>query len=221
MKQFSLLTFTLLICALAQAQIKQGDIVLGGNLGYTSQSWSTQYSTGSPSSTKNQTLTIAPSIGSVIKDNLVLGFDLAYSHSKTDGNPGESTSGNGFTGGIFLRKYRSLGNGFYLFGQARLTGNYMHTTQDNPGGSQITSDVTNQYGFGLQLFPGIAYALNSKWQLEMGLTNFFVINYTHSEQTQTYTNQQDWHNTGEYFSAQSSLTGATTFTIGLRYFIGS
>ncbi|WP_188935328.1 hypothetical protein [Puia dinghuensis] len=222
MKQFSLLTFTVLICTLAQAQIKKGDIVLGGNLYYSNQTQTISSGNGSPYSTKYQSITIAPSFGKVVKDNLVLGFDVAYTYDNSNDGQGDKTNGNGFAAGIFLRKYRSIGNGFYLFGQTRLSGNYLHSAQDEPANNNvITSNVTDSYGFNLQFFPGIAYAINQKWQLELALTNFFAVNYTHTKQNLTYTNQPDYHYSGSTFGAASSLTGNNTYTIGLRYFIGS
>lgn len=221
MNQFSLLTFTVFICSLAQAQIKKGDLVLGGNLDYNNQKQTINYSGRDSSIYKYRTISIAPSFGKVIRDNLVLGFSIAYTYYRQDDNQGDVTRGNGFAGSVFLRKYKPLGNGFYLFGEASLGGNYTHTSLNQPGSNSLLSQVTNDYGVTLNLFPGIAYAINPKWQLEMALTNFFVISYSHSKLTQSNPNQPDYHNTIDDFTAESAITGGDTFTIGLRYFIGN
>ena len=221
MKKLYALAFTVFVCSMAHAQVKKGDIVLGGNLGYNNQSQSIDNNGSGLYSNKSDNLTIAPSFGRVVKDNLVLGFDIAYNYTKSTYSSQQGSTGNGFAAGVFLRKYRPLGNNFYLFGQSRLSGSYMHTTLDQQPGSQPVSDVNNIYGFTLQFFPGIAYALNAKWQLEAGLPNFFAISYSNSKDTQTFTAQPDSHNNLRTFSVQSSLTGSTALSVGLRYFIGN
>jgi len=221
MKKLYALVFTGFVCSIAHAQVKKGDIVLGGNLGYSNLSQSSDNNGSNLYSNKSDNLTIAPSFGRVIKDNLVLGFDIAYNYTKNSYAGGPNSNGNGFAAGVFLRKYRSLGNNFYLFGQSRLSGSYMHTAQDQQPGTQPTRDVNNIYGFALQFFPGIAYALNAKWQLEAGLPNFFSVSYTNSKETETYTSQPDGHSNSHLFSFQSSITGSTALSVGLRYFIGN
>jgi hypothetical protein len=38
----------------------------------------------------------------------------------------------------------------------------MHSSAPEQSGSQVTSDVSNSYGFAIQFFPGLAYALSPK-----------------------------------------------------------
>ena len=221
MKNLYLLAFIVLGYTAADAQIKKGETVLGGNLGYTDQSQSSGVNSSYPYKSTNRNLTLSPAFGKVIRDNLVLGFDISYTNSKSTYTGTPDNTGNGFGAGIFIRKYRPLGNGFYLFGQSRLGFNYTHSSQAEPVGSSITRDVVNVYGATLQFFPGIAYSLNPRWQLEAGLPNFFSIGYSHTKETQSYAGQSaDFTNNGHLFSAQSSLTGSNSLTVGVRYFIG-
>jgi hypothetical protein len=226
MKQtYALLLFSLLCSFVASAQIKKGDIVLGGNIDYSNQAMTSAQS-GIPSttnSTKSNAISINPSLGKAIRDNLVVGIDLAYSRDtysyNTVGGPAENQVTSGFMAGIFVRRYKPIGAGFSLFGQAELSGNYTHTNNADPS-STVIVDHTNGYGFSLQFYPGIAYALNRRWQLEMGLTDFFSLAYTHSKETQEYSNQPTVNSSGHIFAFTSSLTGADEFTVGVRYFIG-
>lgn len=221
MKKLYALAFTVFVCSVAHAQVKKGDILLGGNLTYFDQSQQQYSGNATPVTSTSRNLSIAPAFGKAIKDNLVLGFDIAYTNGKSGYTGTSSINSNGFSAGIFLRKYKLLGNGFFLFGQSRLGGSYTHSSQDEPQGNQPTADVYNSYGFVLQFFPGIAYALNSKWQLEAGLPNFFGVSYSNSKETLSYSNQPDSHFNGHSFSLQSSITGSTALSVGLRYFIRS
>jgi hypothetical protein len=225
-KLYALASFVVLFSSV-HAQVKSGDIILGGNLSYSNQGTTVPQAPGvvSPSAlTKQNNLIINPSIGKAVRDNLVVGLDLSYGHSdfsyNASGNPAQTSSANSFTAGVFVRRYKPLGNGFYLFGQAELSGGYSHSSSFNPQTAE-SSSTENGYGVTLQLYPGIAYALNRRWQIETGLPNFFSIDYTHQKTTASYTNGvPDQTSTYHNFSLASALTGTNEFTVGVRYFIG-
>jgi|SRR6185437_10274712 len=229
MKQTYALLFCVFVYSITNAQVKKEDIVLGGNLNYYDAVSNGAQATNPPTNfptTKQSSLGINPSLGKAIKDNLVLGIDLAYTHFTASENPASTSSiaqtGNSFTAGVFLRRYKPIGAGFSLFGQAELSGNYSHSTGESPSTTQFaeTSDHSNGFGFTLQVYPGIAYALNRRWQLETSLPNFLSINYTHASSTQQYSGQPAESSGGHSFSISSSLTGNDEFTVGVRYFIG-
>lgn len=221
MKKLYALAFTAFVCSIVHAQVKKGDIVLGGNLSWFDQSQQQFGGNATSVNSSSRNLSIAPAFGKVIKDNLILGFDIGYSNGRSDYTGSSGINSNGFSAGIFLRKYKPLGNGFFLFGQSRVGGGYTHSSQNEPQGNQPSEDVNNTYNFALQFFPGIAYALNQKWQLEAGLPNFFSVSYSNSRETVSYTNQPDTHFNAHSFSLQSSITGSTALSVGLRYFIGN
>jgi hypothetical protein len=221
MKKMYVLLFTVLACSMARAQIKKGDILLGANLNYSSQDYSNNGAAINPYSTSYKTFGVGPSFGKAIKDNLVLGLDLGYTHYSASYSPGIATTGNGFNGGIFLRKYKPLGKNFYLFGEVALNGNYTHNSQAEQPGSQPSVDDTHTYGFSFQLFPGLAYVLGPKWQLEAEVPGFCSIAYSHSKQTYSYTGQPDQYYNSHDFSIASSFSGTNTITAGVRYLIGN
>ncbi|HEY4108342.1 hypothetical protein [Puia sp.] len=219
MKKLYVLFVTVCCCGAAHAQLKKGAIALGGNLSYSDATQTS--SNGTDYTYRTRGLSVAPAFGKMIKDNLMFGFDIDYTNTKYDYPMNQTNTANGFGAGIFIRKYKSLGNGFYLFGQSRLGGSYSHSGIDEPTGNEPTRDVTNSYGFSLQFLPGIAYSLSRKWQLEAGLPNFFAVNYAHTTDTQSFTTQPDVVNKSSNFSIQSSLAGNNSLSVGLRYFIGN
>jgi hypothetical protein len=209
----------IVICSVAQAQVGKGAIIIGGNIAYQDQR------SDNPSATYlTHDLNINPSIGKAIRTNLVLGIDLSYSHSISDymnaGEPNDTQAGNSFYAGVFLRRYKLLGNGFYLFGQAEAGINYGHTSTDYPLNVPPSSDKTNSYGIQLLLYPGIAYAINQHWQIETGLPNFFAVHYNHSSETAVVTGQSSQESKSHSLYISSSLGGTNAFTVGVRYFIG-
>jgi hypothetical protein len=227
MKKLYALAVFVVLFRIAHAQVKSGDIILGGNLSYSTQSTSTPQIAGTASPTtfsKQNSLVINPSIGKAIRDNLVLGLDLSYGHNSNSdnlaGSPAETGTVNSFTAGVFVRRYKPLGNGFYLFGQAELSGGCSHSSSSTPQPGE-PSTAQNGYEITLQLYPGIAYALNRRWQIETGLPNFLSIDYTHSKSTTSYPNGiPDQSSTYHSFDLASALTGTNEFTVGVRYFIG-
>jgi hypothetical protein len=217
MKKFYLFSCLILTGFISHAQIGKGTIILGGNLEYDESAAS---DFNNPA-TKSTGLTINPSFGKAIKNNLVLGFDVTYGHATSSEEQDYNQTSNSFGAGVFLRKYKSLGNGFYLFGQSRIGGGYSHGSITNPNttGNPV-NNVSNGYNLSLQFYPGIAYAIDRRWQIEIGLPNFLAVNYSHSKETLSYIGQPDELSTSHDFNVASSLTGANDFSVGIRYFIG-
>jgi hypothetical protein len=215
MKKFYLSLSLLFIFFLSQAQINKGAVLLGGNLEYDAASSSSNVA----GSIKTSFLNLNPTFGKAIQDNLVLGFDVTYGHS-TGSQPQQfNQTSNEVGAGFFIRKYKLLGNGFYLFGQSRIGGYYLHSTSNDPGTQNSPSTIENGYNISLQFYPGIAYAINRKWQVEIGLPTFFAVNYDHSKGTDSNTGQPDQTFTSNSFDAVSSLSGTNEFSVGLRYVI--
>src|SRR5690348_10084827 len=121
MKKIFILAVSVLFfhAASINAQITKGSVFLGGNFSGGSQkikntnSGATNYS--------NSSFTITPVFGKVIRENLVLGADAGYSFYKNEMyNAASIQKQHGYSAGIFLRQYRPLGKGFYIFLQERL-----------------------------------------------------------------------------------------------------
>jgi len=217
MKKFYLSLSLLFIFFLSQAQINKGTILLGGNLEYGESSGSSSVPNAPvPKATE---LSISPVFGKAVKDNLVLGFDVTYGHNTNSLTQQYSESSDEAGADFFVRKYKLLGNGFYLFGQAGIGGSYSHNSSYDPGTPNSISSTGHGYNISLQVYPGIAYAINRNWQVEIAMPNFFQMNYSHSKETASTTGQPDQVSTGNNFDVASSLSGTNEFSVGLRYLI--
>jgi hypothetical protein len=220
MKKLYFFVFGILLCTIVQAQINKGAIMIGGNVGYSEQSGK---SSGALVTTKMESWNVNPSFGKAIKDNLVLGLDINYGHSHYDnGDPSYDNGTNNYKAGVFLRRYKPIGNNFYLFIQSMFSVSYTHGTASYQNGNNIpyTHDDNKEFGLAFQIYPGISYAINRKWQLETGLPNFLSAAYNHSKDVVSNTGQPDQSSSGHSFQISSSLTGSNQFTVGVRYFIG-
>ena len=177
-KQFYLLTAGLLLACLAQAQLKKGDILLGGNVNFA-----VQHSTSSTTDqvSKQTSYSVTPSIGKAVKDGLVVGLSLTYSHYKSTSNstPAFTSVQDAYGLGVFVRKYKELGAGFSLFAEGDLGGQYMPSNTYTEGYPK--PPASKAYAINAGFYPGIAYFINRHIQLETGIQNLAYIQYTHSK----------------------------------------
>lgn len=159
------------LCALAQVgyaqtAIKAGTVQLGGGINYSQQSGEgtyNYYSAGNPYSTiqytKTKNLSLNPSVGYLLADNLALGLGLAYSSYKMSfdyaSNPYNTLMAseqvqNQISVGPFLQYYHMLTEQFGLAGT--LGAGFSHN-------SLRYSDDTRYYGNGLYagLTPSVVF----------------------------------------------------------------
>jgi hypothetical protein len=200
-----LITLLVLTSFSASAQINKGSIYLGGNLNfYTSKN----------NSQKSSNFSVSPAFGFAVRENLIVGLDVIYGHAETryENGRGEWIQRNA-GGGLFLRKYAPLGKGFYLFGQGRVGASF--TNHQYEGAN--ANDDGKGFGIDLSIFPGIAYSVNKKLQLELGLPNVFNVSYGNTKYT-PHSGGASYKNTG--FSASSSVSSfANSLTVGVRLFL--
>lgn len=204
MQRKLLLCFVLvLLVATVHAQIKKGTVLLGGQIGFAAQKYS-------PSTANGNSFFVSPVFGKAVKDNLVAGVSASYSQRHYDYNPG-SYDFHSYGLGFFLRQYKELGKGFYLFGEAGAGGNYYKDKQVLP--SPSTTDVTNHVtSIRLSLYPGVAYAATRRLHIEAGFSNLALFEYSHTRQEVPANADQ----TGSSFSFTSSLSSNAGFTFGFR-----
>jgi hypothetical protein len=222
-KHFYLLIFFFAITFCGHAQMKKGDILLGGTIGFNSQ----KSSSSNPSSyEQNATLVnLTPSIGKAIKDNLLVGIDLTWAYIKTTQGSSPDVYTNKSTtygAGFFLRRYKSLGNGFAIFLQSRLGGSY-NTQKDEYESSPNPTYYTKGYAFDLSFYPGIAYAITKRVQLETGFQNLVDANYSHSKTTSATDPNANatTESKSNGFSIQTSLSNNFAFAVGIKVLLGS
>lgn len=217
MKKLFLSSFAVFIVFLSQAQIKKGAVFIGGNIGFSNQTGKTSDTVYLPV-TSGTMFNVNPSVGWAIKDNLVFGIDLGYGYQKNNyysSSPAYYYKNESYSAGVFLRKYKALGSGFSIFGQASLNYSYSKNTYTPTNGLQLIKN----YSENLSIYPGIAYTVCHHWQLETSLTNLVHINFNHSNQIYQVPNSSKAQSTSDTFNYGSSLGTYFQFSVGVLYVI--
>ena len=214
MKKLTLLTVALVSASLfAQAQITKGLVLLGGGI-----SGGRGKSESGSSETKFRSFGFSPAIGIAVKDNAVMGLRLSYSASKSEqDNAVYLQKNNGYSAGIFYRRYLSLSKAFYLFGEgAAYYGANENKNESAPNNSKY---VQENKVVGVNLYPGVTYVVGRRFHLEAGLNNLLSLQYTSSKNENTSSGQTSVNkSTGIDFS--TNLSTAAPLTVGFRFVLG-
>lgn len=150
-------SFIFLICCIftvaAKAQTAAGNMMIGGTLAYTFDSYS-----GGDS--KANSTYFSPSFGYFVSDNLAIGGALSISSSSTDSGAGVLKSSS-FGIGPFARYYKYTANeDFAFFGDVSIL--YSAGSQDNTAGGKTKSSFVS-----FDVSPGFAYFLTDHWGIEL------------------------------------------------------
>lgn len=212
-----LLSYAFFFCMLnyCQAQIKKGTSLLGGSVYFNSQKTE---SNDFSRSDKSNSYGFSPSYGKAIRQNLILGGDLMLSGNSITSSEQSWQSKrreNHYGAGIFLRKYQHLGlSGFYLFLQSRLGGSIMTGKgRYDPNNSSLDTKISG-FNVQLDLYPGIAYAVTPRLQLETGLNNLLHAGYYSRKITNAASGAATSKTSG--FGAGASIGAGVDLTVGLR-----
>jgi autotransporter-like protein len=196
---------TILVTSALRAQINKGSVFLGGNVGFSTIK-------SKDTSLENNSVYITPVAGIAVKQNLIVGVSVNYSHSKNNLNvPASQTEYKSYGAGIFARKYVPLGKGFYLFGETGLnyqnySDTYTYTSQKNELKVQ---------SIGINLYPGVSYAVSKMLQLEVGLPQLVTFGYSKNEWLLNDATTQK--SSGTNFNASAS--SFSSLFLGFRIFL--
>lgn len=205
MERFTLLAISIfLFASITKAQITKGSTFIGGQI-----SGSTYKQENGAGTQKQSSITISPAVGTAVKQNLIAGIDLTYTHTKL-GYAVNPSEGNGFGGGLFLRQYVPTAKRFYFFLQGRA--GFYHDQMKTNSGSITYKNVANYYNLGL--YPGVSYALTKSLHIEAGLNNLVLLSYAQTAVKQTGNADQ----TSNSFSFSTSASG-TNLAFALRFII--
>src|SRR6478735_5459882 len=162
-----LLLSVVCVCTLlttSYAQINKGTVWLGSNFSY-SESKDRPYQQLVDREIK--TISVLPSFGVAIKENLVAGIFGNYTeeHKKND-NGYTDRKEKTYGGGLFVRRYVPVFKRFYIYGEGRLGYNGIESSGkvDYPGGS--SSNKLKGWETGVTFTPGISYGITQNIQLE-------------------------------------------------------
>lgn len=142
----------------------KGDTFMTGAVGYSNKT------TGNA---KNNTFTIAPSVGYFVTPNIAIGVRGGYTNSKNTDNIANvkiEDKLDTFRVGAFGRYYYTPAAKFSVFGE--LNADYANAKVTNTVGNVSTSGKAN--GFDIGLAPGISYFVSKNFALEAtyGLVNY-------------------------------------------------
>lgn len=200
------LTAALAACYLfGNAQIKKDAVLLGGQVSlYQSKQEDVNTVSGNKINGANFNITA----GKAIKENTIIGVYGNYGQSKMENTFSVSTSNksvNTITGaGVFVRKYKGLGKGFYFFGEINAGYEGNRQEYENNNGITVNTSTTKENGAKLGLTPGLSYQLFKKLQLEVLMQSFAGLRYGKSK-TNASTGDVS---KGDYFQLNSSLNSS-------------
>jgi Outer membrane protein beta-barrel domain len=196
------------ITTIAQAQIRKGSVLLGGNVGFGN-------SKNVTNPTKQTNVFVNPAFGVAVKENLVAGIDVTYNHSETMNNSQDYSTENTTAGsGFFLRRYIPVVKNLYLYGQGSL---YYSRGTSKQRGIDYKQDITSN-ATGLRITPGLAYALSKKFHLELGFNDLLGITYEDTKTERVSSGTSSTLN-GHVFGFNTGLSTSAPFYVGFRIFL--
>ena len=214
----------LFICLAANAQIKKGTVLIGGQISAGTFERNINYpifptSPPTPNFENDnfRFLIVGVSVGKAIKDNQVIGFNFNTVNFKQtyffNANQSTVAKNNLNEAGIFYRKYKKLGKDIYLFGQANASVNFGKTTYSYA--NLMDNSTVKQSGILLSFSPGLAYALSKKFHIELSIQNLIAIQYNSLKQQFSNPLYQTYRSNS--YGINTSLSSGSLGNVGLGF----
>lgn len=175
---------------LSNAQIAAGTTYLSGSVGYSQQ----ERNNGD---NKTENFNVLPTVGYFVSNNFAIGLGIGYQTQKETNIvnnfmvPGTTivttneTKQPAFVVAPFARKYWTLGDKLYIFGQLAVPMQFGKTEVENTtvttSGSSVTtvssSSEAKYTQVGVTVKPGLDYFLNKNWSIEATIGEFGYNNF--------------------------------------------
>ncbi|TZF98808.1 porin family protein (plasmid) [Chryseobacterium panacisoli] len=169
---------------LSNAQIAKGTSYLSGQVGVYHKE--TNEFGGNR---KDNVIRILPTAGYFVNPNLAVGLGVGYKSAVTkyklgnvvDGNPVEiKNTDNAFVVAPFVRKYWTLSDKLYIFGQLQVPLEFgkeeVDFNSNGNGGDPILSapfmQKNNYTNIGVNIKPGLDYFITKNWSIEATIGEF-------------------------------------------------
>ncbi|MFZ4928784.1 outer membrane beta-barrel protein [Chryseobacterium sp. Mn2064] len=168
-----LLAGAVALFGLSNAQIAKGTTYLSGSVEYSQKETNN-------GNNKTENFNVLPTVGYFVGTNLAVGLGVGYQTEKTTNTTaiGESvTKKPAFVVAPFVRKYWTLGEKFYIFGQLAVPMQFGKTEYENTVGNVSTSTEAKYTQIGVTVKPGLDYFLNKNWSIEATIGEFGYNNY--------------------------------------------
>lgn len=216
--KLKLLFFVVFVCTLlttSYAQINKGTVWIGSNFSYDHDKLKPDQST---IDREMRTVSILPSFGVAIKENLVLGIFGNYTNARRELHSDyySKTDEKTYGGGLFVRRYIPVFKRFYMYGEGRLGYNKSESEENWAYGSSYGSNKLKGWETGLTFTPGIAYGVTRTILLEAGFASLFNARY---KSTETKSEPYSQLHTLKSFTAGVNLENISAFYIGFRFLI--
>ncbi|REC76367.1 porin family protein [Chryseobacterium elymi] len=184
-----LLASAVALFGLSNAQIAKGTAYLSGSVGYSQvESDNGNY--------KKENFNVLPTVGYFVGTNLAVGVGVGYQTEKTTVTstttlPGATvvsediTKKPAFVVAPFVRKYWTLSDKLFIFGQLAVPMQFGKTETENnsvvtTGSSTSTTSLSTEAKYtqvGVTVKPGLDYFLNKNWSIEATIGEFGYSNY--------------------------------------------
>jgi len=184
-----LLAGAVALFGLSKAQIAKGTTYLSGSVGYS------QVETNN-GNLKTENFNVLPTVGYFVNTNLAVGLGIGYQTEKTTATT-TTTIGNAttvsenvikqpaFVVAPFVRKYWTLSDKLYIFGQLAVPMQFGKTENETSsvttvGNSTISNSTSTEAKYtqiGVTVKPGLDYFLNKNWSIEATIGEFGYSNY--------------------------------------------
>lgn len=184
-----LLAGAIALFGLSNAQIAQGTTYLSGSVGYSQ----TETNNGN---NKLEKFNVLPTVGYFAGTNLAVGLGIGYQTEKetaisTTLFPAATavttseTKKPAFVVAPFVRKYWTLGDKLYFFGQLAVPMTFgkteiENTTVTTTGSTTTTISASSEAKYtqvGVTVKPGLDYFLNKNWSIEATIGEFGYNNF--------------------------------------------
>ncbi|MCP1300581.1 porin family protein [Chryseobacterium sp. S0630] len=169
---------------LSNAQIAKGTSYLSGQVGYY-HSEKDEFNT----QRKDDVIRILPTAGYFVTNNLAVGLGIGYKSAVTKyklGNPAISNvfevkyTDNAFVVAPFVRKYWTLSDKLYIFGQLQVPLEFgkekMNANSNiNDADPLLTAALNKENNYtniGVNIKPGLDYFLTKNWSIEATIGEF-------------------------------------------------
>ncbi|WP_353145972.1 outer membrane beta-barrel protein [Chryseobacterium sp.] len=188
-----LLAGAVALFGLSNAQIAKGTTYLSGSVGYSQEETNN-------GNLKTENFNVLPTVGYFVNTNLAIGLGVGYQTEKTTATT-TTTLGNtttvsenvvkqpAFVVAPFVRKYWTLSDKLYIFGQLAVPMQFgkteaevssVSTTTTSSGTTTVTNSTSTEAKYtqiGVTVKPGLDYFLNKNWSIEATIGEFGYSNY--------------------------------------------
>jgi hypothetical protein len=194
----------------SSAQIGKGSVMLGGQIGYTSENVRSQ----TPAErSEADYLTTSIVFGKAVKENLFLGFNVSMGLTKRKSQNYYEQELDSYGASVFIRRYFEIGRKFYIFTQGHTGASFFEN--DEKYNLPVSPSTSNEEGYliSLSFYPGISYAITRRFHIETGFNNLVSANFMRSK----FNSSQNAEGKRTNFNISTSLHNPGYISVGVRF----